>query len=171
MGREVIAERLVNDMKLHFLDLIVTLREKAEDEGIDGEELDETLENTKWSATRMMQVNKFLSVHSIEDLLKLTNITTGLLTLSQVNTAEQAQSWVYKLPDLYQSRLEHQHLTPGNIVVTFKISLAHVQPVSSTRHLLSPRVVINLPKELDVSQSESPNSLAIWWGQKLEHIS
>src|SRR5260370_4172182 len=58
MGREVIAERLANNVKLHFLDVVATFHEKAEEEGIDIEEFGETLEDAKWSAARLMQIGK-----------------------------------------------------------------------------------------------------------------
>src|SRR4051794_24108119 len=47
MGIEAIAERLVNNIKLHFLDSVVTFVQKAEQEDIDAEECTETLQDIK----------------------------------------------------------------------------------------------------------------------------
>ncbi|HYT45595.1 MAG TPA: hypothetical protein VEP90_24940 [Methylomirabilota bacterium] len=114
MALEAIAERLVNDTKLHFLNIVATFYQKAEQEGIDAEERDETLQDIKLDTFRLMQLSKQISVHSLDDLLVLSNITSGVHALSQVNNAENAQSWMYKLPVLYQSRIEQEHLTVRN---------------------------------------------------------
>src|SRR5437868_4613379 len=55
MGMGAIAERLVNNIKLHFLDSVVTFVQKAEQENIDAEERAETLEDIKLSAYRLME--------------------------------------------------------------------------------------------------------------------
>src|SRR5438067_422110 len=85
MALEAIAERLVNDTKLHFLNIVATFYQKAEQEGIDTEERDETLEDIKLDTFRLMQLSKQISVRSLDDLLVLSNITSGLYALSQVN--------------------------------------------------------------------------------------
>ncbi len=165
----MIAERLANDVKLHFLDIVATFHEKAEEEGIDIEELNETLENAKWSTARLMQIDKSLSVNSAEDLLKLANVTIGLLTLSQVDTAEQAQRWIYKLPALYQNRLEQQHLATANIEVTFKISLNTSWHTPGNWHTTSQKVVIRPSGEVEKPLlDEATKTLVTWWGQQPE---
>jgi|GEM_PF-4236334 len=123
MGMGAIAERLVNNIKLHFLDSVVTFVQKAEQEDIDAEERAETLEDIKLSAYRLMELSKQIMVHSLDDLLKLTTITSGLTALSKSKDAESAQSWMYKLPALYWSRLKQEHLTEENIKFTVSFSI------------------------------------------------
>lgn len=122
MGMEAIAERIVNNIKLHFLDIIATFVQKAEQEGIDAEERAETLQDIKLNAYRLMELSKHVSVHSLDDLLKLATTTSGLNALSKVKDAESAQSWMYKLPALYQGRLQQEHLIEENI--TFRVSFS-----------------------------------------------
>lgn len=123
MGVEAIGERLVNNLKLHYLDIIAKFVQKAEQEGINSEEQSETLQDVKLSAYRLMELSKHLSIQSLSSLLKLSTITSGLCALSKVEDAESAQNWIYKLPSLYQARLKQEHLTEENIQVTFTFSI------------------------------------------------
>lgn len=125
MGIEAIAERLVNDSKLHFLDIIATFYERAEQEGISTEERDETLQDASVDAFRFMQLSKQLSVNTLDGLLTLGNTTLGLLQLSRVNNAEDAQTWIYRLPVLYNNKMEQEHLTFKNIRYTVSFSFEH----------------------------------------------
>ncbi len=58
----------------------------------------------------MMELNRNIFIQSLDDLLTLSNITFGLYGLSQVDSAESAQRWMYKLPKLYHSQLAQEHL-------------------------------------------------------------
>jgi hypothetical protein len=122
MSMEAIAERLVNDTKLHFLDIIATFVQKAEQEGIDAEERAETLQDIRLNAYRLMELSKHVLVHTFDDLLKLATITSGLNALSKVQDAESAQSWMYKLPAIYQDRLQQEHLIEERI--NFSVSFS-----------------------------------------------
>lgn len=123
MGIATLADRLVNDMKLHVLDVISTFYKNAEREGINAEERDETLQDVLQNVSQLMQLDKHLAVSSLDNLFVLSNTTFGLRSLSQVSSAESAQSWMYKLPALYQGRLEQEHLVAkrADFSVTFTI--------------------------------------------------
>ena len=106
-----IAENLVSSMELHYLDILATFREKAGQEGIDAEEQEATLVD---SMTEMfpllMGLSKRIVVQSLDDLATLSAITIGLYGLSHVESAEQAQRWIYSLPKVYIRQLAQEHL-------------------------------------------------------------
>ncbi len=111
LGMTKIAEYLVNVLSLHFLDIIAIFQQKAEGEGIGEEECKQTLHGAiieKFS--EMMGISKHVIIRSIDDLVTLSNITLSLQTLSQVNSAEEAQNWMYDLPELYYRQLKQEHL-------------------------------------------------------------
>ncbi|GAC1356712.1 MAG: hypothetical protein NVS4B11_22200 [Ktedonobacteraceae bacterium] len=122
MSMGAIGERLVNNVKLHYLDIIAEFVQKAEQEGISTEEQSETLQDARLSAYRLMELSKYVSVQSLSDLLQLSTITSGLRALSKVEDAESAQNWIYKLPSLYQGRLKQEHLTEEKVNITFSFS-------------------------------------------------
>ena len=123
MSMEAIGERLVNTVKLHYLDIIATLVQRTEQEGINAEEQTETLQDVKLSAYRLMELSKYVTVQSLSSLLKLSSITSGLCALSKVEDVESAQNWIYKLPSLYQGRLKQEHLIEDTIHVTLSLSI------------------------------------------------
>ena len=80
--------------------------ERAEQEGIDQEEQAGTFEDVlpDWFC-KMMELSKSVSVQSVDDLVDLSKITRGWYGPSQVDTAEDAQRWMYRLPRVYYGRL------------------------------------------------------------------
>ena len=127
-GIEVLAEYLVATMKFHFLDIMATFHQKAKEEGeICAEERDEIARDVRQEPLQtMLKLDKRISVKSFDDLVRLSNITFGLYNLSQVESAEQGERWMYKLPRLYQSRLETEHLLVEPPHVTVKVSADQV---------------------------------------------
>lgn len=106
-----IAESLVDHMSLHFIDIMATFEQKAEQEGIDREERDAILSGVFAEVfPEMMGLGKHLTIQSIDDLVVLGNITFGLYKLSQVDSAEDAQSWMFELPVLYRRQLAQERL-------------------------------------------------------------
>ena len=66
-------------------------------------------------------VLKRLTIRSLDDLVTLSNITFSLRTLSQADSAEEAQNWMYELPVLYSRQLAQEHLVtnlPTQLIVT-----------------------------------------------------
>ena len=110
MGLQAIAEHFVNTIQIHLLQTLAVFYQQAADEGIDAEERDETLKDVEDSAYHLMMLNKQLSVNSLDALLRLGKITSSVLDLSQCENAEEAQRWIYKLSNIYQGRLEQEHL-------------------------------------------------------------
>lgn len=111
LGITKIAEYLVNNMSLHFLDIVATFQQKAEGEGIDWEERVHTLRGIMPELfPEMMGISKQVFIRTLDDLITLSNITFSLYTLSQVNTAEDAQGWMYELPILYRRQLVQERL-------------------------------------------------------------
>lgn len=110
-GLTAIAKNLVNGMNLHFLELLAIFQQKAEQEGIDQEELEGTLADVLPELFSIMVVlSDQVTIHSLDDLMTLSNITLSLCKLSHSETAEKAQRWVYQLPKLYRSQLERTSL-------------------------------------------------------------
>ncbi len=58
----------------------------------------------------MMGISRHIIIRSIDDLVTLSNITFSLYTLSQIDSAEEAQNWMYELPELYYRQLKQEHL-------------------------------------------------------------
>ncbi len=111
MAMTKIAEYLVNIMSLHFLQLVALFREKAELEGIHTEERATILHSIITEVLpEMMSLSRHVVVRSIDDLVTLSNITFGLYALSQVESAEDAQNWLYELPVLYRRQLVQERL-------------------------------------------------------------
>ncbi len=111
LGITKIAEYLVSNMSLHFLDIIATFQQKAEGEGIDREERVQTLRGIMPELfPEMMGISKQVFIRTLDDLITLSHITFSLYTLSQVNTAEDAQGWMYELPVLYRRQLVQERL-------------------------------------------------------------
>jgi hypothetical protein len=122
LGMTKIAEYLASEMSLHFLDLLATFQQKAENEGIDREELVETLQGAiSEFFPEMMGISKQVLIKSLDDLITLSNITLSLYTLSQAKTAEEAQDWIYELPVLYGRQLAQERLITS-IQAQFKIT-------------------------------------------------
>jgi len=112
-GLEIIARHTVSNMSLHILALMATFQQKAEQEAISPEDRKETFEHIQPEVFRILdELSKHVSVRSLDDLAALTNITVSLQTLSQNDSAEAAQSWLYELPTMY-----YRQLTQENLVV------------------------------------------------------
>jgi hypothetical protein len=111
MGLKAIAEHFVNNISLRYLDIMATFLEKAEQEGIDQEEQEGTFHDVMSGLLPiMMRLSSNITVQSLDDLVTLSNITFGLSRLSQADSAERAQRWMYKLPKQYYSQLAQEHL-------------------------------------------------------------
>ena len=111
LGITKIAEYLVSNLSLHFLDILAIFQQKAEGEGIDSEERIQTLRGIMPELfPEMMSISKQVFIRTLDDLITLSNITFSLYTLSQVNSAEEAQGWMYELPVLYKRQLVQEHL-------------------------------------------------------------
>ena len=131
-GMTKIAEHLVNNMGLHFLNIMATFQQKAEQEGIDQKEREETFHDIMPELfLTMMGLSRNISVQSLDDLVTLSNITFGLYRLSQVDSAVRAQRWMYKLPKLYHRQLALEHLvTSAQAQLTVTIHPATMQPMA-----------------------------------------
>lgn len=128
VGLEVVSEHLVSLMKVHFLDIVATFHQKAEEEGINTEEREEIAYDIRHDALQALQkLKNQLSIQSIDDLIILSNITFGLYGLSQIETAEQAERWMYKLPKMYSDRLEQEHL----VIETLQVTTVSTSPSKS----------------------------------------
>jgi len=111
IGLTTIAEHFVNGMELHLLDLVSTFQEKAEQEGISLKERQTTLKDVLPEAFQTLEIlSKNVSVGSLDELAALNNITISLYTLSSVESAEEAQKWLYELPTTYSRRLRQAGL-------------------------------------------------------------
>lgn len=110
-GLTAIADHIANNLILHFLDTMAIFRQKAEQEGIDLEEREEYLSYILTEFfPKIIGINRIVSIHSLDDLAVMSNITLSLQTLSHIDTAEEAQSWMYELPKMYPSELLQENL-------------------------------------------------------------
>lgn len=158
-GLTTIAGHFVNGIELHLLALVAIFQEKAEQEGISSKEREMTLDNVLPEAFQTLAaLSKQVSVKSLDELAALNNITIRLYTLSSVETAEDAQRWLYELPTTYSRRLkqagllvdeqhedrenEEQLLTPKSPFVNWQTSYTPgksqiVQEISKTGIIVS----------------------------------
>jgi hypothetical protein len=110
-GLTAIAEYFANALSLHFLDIMLTFQQKAEQEGIELDEREGIFHDIlSESFPMMMELSRNILIQSLDALLTLSNITFGLYKLSHVDSAESARRWMYKLPKLYHSQLTQEHL-------------------------------------------------------------
>jgi hypothetical protein len=113
-GLTVIAEHFVNGMQLHLLDLVAIFRRKAMQEGLTLGEYETTLNDVlPETFSAIEKLRKQISIQSLDELVALYNITIKLYTLSSVETAEEAQQWLYDLPSTYIRRLEQAGMLRG----------------------------------------------------------
>lgn len=121
---EALAEHLVHLMKLHFLDIMAKFHQMAREEEMDAEERDEIASDARQELLPMLErLGKQLSIHSVKELVLLANITIGLSNLSHVESAEQAERWLYRLPRMYRDRLVGEHLVKEPAQVTATVCL------------------------------------------------
>jgi hypothetical protein len=104
------AQQFVHSMTLHMLQLATTFHRHAEEEGIEEDERDATLQDVKENISAILELNRALEIDSVESLHKLGTITVSIIDLSHFSTAEEAQSTLYALPGIYEGWLERAHL-------------------------------------------------------------
>ena len=110
-AKTTIAENLVSNIGLHYLDILATFREKAGQEGIDAKEQEATLVDSMTELfPLLMGLSKRIVIRSLDDLATLSAITIGLYGLSHAESAEQAQRWIYSLPKVYMRQLAQEHM-------------------------------------------------------------
>lgn len=106
-----IGEHLTSHLILHFLGLIATFRQKAEQEGISLIEREACIQDVlNERLDKIIDINHDLVIVSLEDLSTLSAITLNLQTLSHAHTAEDAQTWMYELPTMYRDELSAENL-------------------------------------------------------------
>lgn len=129
MAIHTLAEQFVSGMKIHMLHAIATFYQQAIEEGIEQEERDETLEDVEANIYDLMALSRRLVIDTPGDLFKLGKITTSVQGLSQFDTAEEAQRWLYNLPVIYQGRLEREHLTEKEFsaIIPFPVNSVTIQ--------------------------------------------
>jgi hypothetical protein len=111
IGLTTIAEHFVNGMELHLLALVSTFQEKAEQEGISLKERQTTLKDVLPEVKQTLEtLSKKVFVGSLDELAALNNITISLYTLSNAESAQEAQKWLYELPTTYSRRLRQAGL-------------------------------------------------------------
>ncbi|HEU5231096.1 MAG TPA: hypothetical protein VFU49_24960 [Ktedonobacteraceae bacterium] len=145
---KVVAEHVVGTMNLHLLALMATFQKNAQQEDILLEDCQETFEQILPEAFRVINnINRHISVHSLDNLVALSNITESLQTLSSTTSAEEAQSWLYELPGMYYRQLKQEQFitkdfidwTQGEKHVTFEQSI----PVELPAKWSNPPLSIN----------------------------
>ena len=110
-GLQTISDYFVNNIKLHYITIMVLLQEKAEQEGIDQQEVDATFEDIMQKQfPAMMKLSEEIAVNTLESLVKLGGISVGTYALTRVDSAEEAQECVYSFPAMYKIQLEKAHL-------------------------------------------------------------
>jgi hypothetical protein len=153
MAMTKIAESLIDAMCLHFLNILATFQEKAEQEGIDAEEREALLRSVLTETfPEMMSLSRHVTIQSIDDLVTLSNITHGLYTLSQVSSAEEALSWMFELPALYRRQLaQGQLLTSIQAHVMVSKSPTSGQPRGYTSGYIAWNSALPAPAPVQVS--------------------
>jgi hypothetical protein len=108
---KIVADRINNTISLHFLALLATFDENADQEGILSEDCQETLVHALPEAFRILgKLTTHLSIQSLDDLTILCNIASSLRTLSRASSAEEVENWIDSLLALYYGELEQENL-------------------------------------------------------------
>jgi hypothetical protein len=106
-----VAEYIISTMNLHLFNMLAIFRENAEQEGISVQDREKTLADVLPEIISLTdEINKRLSIQSLDDLAALVNITVALELLSESDTADDAQNWLYEVPVLYRGRLQQEQL-------------------------------------------------------------
>lgn len=152
IGLTAIAEHFVNGMELHLLTLMTRFEEKAEQEGISLKERQATLDDVLPETFQTIKaLNKQLSVKSLDELVALNNITIALYTLSSVETAEEAQRWLYELPTTYSRKLRQNGLLPDE---------QHNKPESKSQQSASNAQFVNWQSSYMPSKSQDVQGIS-----------
>jgi len=155
MGLSKIAEYLVSRMGLHFLDLMAAFKQKANEEGISLEEYIQTVQGVLPELfPEIMGLSKHVSIRSLEDLIALSNITLSLHNLSRADSADEAQSWIYELPQIYWSQLSQEHLVTN-------LQVQSIVTATSTTMKSSGYITWNssLPKPVEVTRTDTGKNI------------
>jgi len=104
------AQQFVYSTTLHMLQLASAFYQHAEEEDMDEDERDATLQDVKMEAYSLMDLTRRLAVDTPETLARLAEITESIQDLSQCRSAEEMHSWLYDLPVIYQESLEREQL-------------------------------------------------------------
>jgi len=111
----MIAKHMVSTMSLHILSLMTTFQNNAEQDDILPDECKEVFEQVLPKNFRILgDLGKYISIQSLDDLVKLGYITGSLEGLSRTTSAETAQGWMYELADIYYSDLHEEHMLAGD---------------------------------------------------------
>lgn len=106
-----IVRHITNSMQLHILSLLATFHDKATEEGISQEDYKETLSQVLPELFHILEeIDTYCSCPELDQLIDWVNITASLQTLSRSDTAEEAQGWLYELPDIYYQQLKERGL-------------------------------------------------------------
>jgi hypothetical protein len=167
-----VAEKLVSNMVVHYLDLLATFSQKAGQEGFDAEEQAATLSESVVELLPVLaNLSSRLAVQSLDDVATLAAITVGLYGLSHAETAEQAQHWLYALPQQYMGQLAQEHLLAAlsfrfsatvHIATTptmAELSKMQISFIDSTVQQIVPSASEATPR-LEAPTTESPTVLA-----------
>lgn len=111
IGFKKIAEYTISGMNLHILNIMTKFQLKAQEEGISLEEVKKTFEHINPETFQVLNtVSQYTSISSLDNLATLSNIVISLQTLSEANSADEAQSWLFELPQLYYEQLAQENL-------------------------------------------------------------
>lgn len=121
-----IAEKLGSSMVVHYLDILATFRHMTGQEKIDTVEQAATITDSMADLLPIITgLTRRLAVQTLDDLATLAAITVGLFGLSHAESAEQAQYWLYALPQEYARQLAQEHLiAPPSPQFTVTIHMA-----------------------------------------------
>jgi hypothetical protein len=149
VGLQKLAEYAMSVMNLHILSLLDLFQRQADAEHISSREQKETLVQVIPAIFRLFTSldRNHLSISSLDDLATLSNIVLSLHTLSQSESADEAQSWLYELPATYQQQLTQEHLLvePSKIVFTNAVSFTGWSDHVSYLNVAADRSFVNVP--------------------------
>jgi hypothetical protein len=111
MGLKAIVEHITNSMSLHYLDLMATFKEKAEQEGIDQEEQEGTFEDIfEEGFQMMMELSSEVTIQSLRDFEMLCSALISAYVQRYEVSASDAQSALYSLPNRCYRPLQRKNL-------------------------------------------------------------
>jgi hypothetical protein len=113
----MIAKHMVSTMNLHIFLLMTVFQNNAEQDDILPEDCKETLDLVLSGNIHVFgKLDKYILIRSFDDLVKLGYVTGSLESFSRTTSAEMARNWIYKLADMYYTRMKREDMLARDVI-------------------------------------------------------
>lgn len=186
IGLQAIADHVVSTINLHMLALMASVQQGVEAAEISAKEANMTLKQVSSTIFQTIdQLGKHLSVSSLDDLATLSNILISLQTLSQPESVQEAQSWLYELPITCYQQLTQEQLiiepesnSRGIILTTemtdtsisFQNWIHSTYPESGGTMIFVSNDQVHVSVPSSFQEKKTPSYISTWHKQALSNL-